>query len=122
MTEAWIAGILGSAKAPPPMSVKAKSATTTTRTKTNTTGLSIPDHHLHRQTNADDLLIADLMPTDIWRYPVSGIALEDGLHAFWEIAFPGETINGAAADSTSTGSPRRMRTAISCPTPLTGAS
>ena len=44
------------------------------------------------QTNADDLLIADLMRIDIWRYPVSGIDFGDGLNSFWEIAFPGDTI------------------------------
>ena len=44
------------------------------------------------QTNADDLLIADLTRMDIWRYPVSGIDFGDGLNSFWEIAFPGDTI------------------------------
>ena len=47
-------------------------------------------------TNADDLLIAELMRLDIWRYPVSGIELEDGLNAFWEIVLPGNkfTVQG----------------------------
>jgi hypothetical protein len=36
------------------------------------------------------------MRIDIWRFPVSGIDVEDGLHAFWEIAFPGDTITARA--------------------------
>ncbi|MCG6861561.1 MAG: hypothetical protein LJE70_09845, partial [Chromatiaceae bacterium] len=44
------------------------------------------------ETNADDLLIAQVMRLDVWRFPVSGIELDDGLNAFWEIVLPGEKL------------------------------
>ena len=40
-------------------------------------------------TERGDLIRAQLQTFDIWRYPVSGVPLEDGLNAFWEISFPG---------------------------------
>ncbi len=94
VTKGVDAGILGSAKATASLEVKGKvgydynenseSYNSDYRSQTTTfTG----------QTNADDLLIADLTRIDIWRYPVSGIDVEDGLNAFWEIAFPGDAIS-----------------------------
>ena len=94
VTKGVDAGILGSAKATASVEVKGKvgydynenseAYNSDYRSQTTTfTG----------QTNADDLLIADLTRIDMWRYPVSGIEVEDGLNAFWEIAFPGDTIS-----------------------------
>ena len=47
------------------------------------------------ETTRGDLLIAELQTYDIWRYPVSGIQLEDDLNAFWEISFPGQVVNAS---------------------------
>ncbi|MCP4338097.1 MAG: VCBS repeat-containing protein [Desulfobulbaceae bacterium] len=43
-------------------------------------------------TDRDDLLIGKLQTYDIWRYPISGISLEDDLNPFWEISFPGKEV------------------------------
>lgn len=43
-------------------------------------------------TERDDLLIAKLQTYDVWRYPISGIALDDDLYPFWEISFPGKVL------------------------------
>ena len=48
------------------------------------------------QTNLDDFIVGELQTFDIWRYPVSGIPLEDDLNAFWEISFPGRTVDDSS--------------------------
>jgi hypothetical protein len=118
------AGILSSAKATASVSVKGQigydynenesSYNSDYRSQTTTfTG----------QTNADDLLIGDLMRMDVWRYPVSGIEVEDGLHAFWEIAFPGNTVSvrGGGLNFDWYNPPHENGNILSYP-PLTGSS
>lgn len=43
-------------------------------------------------TSGDDFVVAQLRGFEVWRYPVSGIELDDGLNPFWEISFPASTI------------------------------
>ncbi len=87
------AGILGAAKATGSISVQGKVGydynenvdTYESSYRSQTTAFT-------GSTNADDLLIAKVMRLDVWRYPVSGIELEDGLSAFWEIVLPGDQL------------------------------
>ena len=44
------------------------------------------------RTERDDLLVARLQTYDIWRYPISGVPLDEGLNPFWEISFPGQEV------------------------------
>lgn len=43
---------------------------------------------MSQSTTVDDLIIADVRVMDVWRYPMSGTPLADGLNAFYDIAFP----------------------------------
>lgn len=48
---------------------------------------------LTASTEKGDLVRAQIQTFDIWRYPISGVPLENGLQAFWEISFPGSIDN-----------------------------